>query len=254
MAQSLVILFTILMLGETTSVAYYEVTAPSTKHLENEIGCYAETDLTTRVHRWTSPIYMKTSPKRYLLQLSNGNWAITEDVFGKIVLIEQEGGNYRVSPDMNTGNWVVKKSKRRSILSKSNFKVKANGECKKEDHQTRQVYEPKEVHPTKEMYITREHVTDLVVSELPPKNMSETSKEKHDSISYYWYVGFGVAGVFLLILYVYHVYLCINPPKMPIVEDNPDYGKMEEYDDDERAYQYGISGVVDQNDYYDTEL
>ena len=84
------------------------------------------------------------------------------------------------------------------------------------------------------------------------KEIDPPTKEP-GSISYYWYVEFGVAGVFLLVLYVYHVYLCINPPNIPIIEDNPDYGKMEEYDDD-RAYQYGISGVVDQKDYYDTEL
>merc|ERR1712179_379188 len=97
----LLILFGFSVQEKATAVRFYEVTASTRSHLKTEVGCYAYTDLTTRAHDLKKTIYKKKLyPVRYLLQLelakndtSNGNWAITEDIHGHNVILEQENSN-----------------------------------------------------------------------------------------------------------------------------------------------------------------
>jgi len=229
--------------GKISAVTvYYQVTASSRGYLETEVGCYAKTDLTTRAHDLKRTIYKKKFfPVRFLLQLelakndpSNGNWAITEDIHGNKVILEQENSNFRPTPDQEFGNWVLKRNNK-MIYS---LKVKAKEDCKQKDYS-----KVNGIYP-----VVRGRGVN--VTDEPKEN---NGKEEDGKISPYVYVGFGVAGIFILVVFIYNMVLCINPPKPPTIEANPDYGKMEEYDDDS-AYDQGISGVVDLNDYYDTEL
>merc|ERR1712142_961459 len=119
-----------LILSKANAVKIYEATASSRSHLDDEIGCYSKTDLTSRAQHLSNYIYKKKSPKRYLLQLKNGNWAITEDTAGERVVLEQERSNYPRTPDTQMGFWTLRGKTGRSVHT---FKIIANEKCKEEE-------------------------------------------------------------------------------------------------------------------------
>ena len=94
-------------------------------------------------------------------------------------------------------------------------------------------------------------MTDLVVRGLPPKNDTNGPEELGDmgSTSKYVYIGCGTVGAITVVLCF--IVLCFyikkkkEISKRVTVDENPVYGE---------AYYEGINQIVDQNDYYYTDV
>ena len=225
------ILYLIFVVSKTTAEISYKVTA-STK---NETGCYAKTNYTTKAHDFKRPVFKKKLfPVRYLLQLeSTGNWAFSEDRFGNNVIVEQRLSSYAVSPDTQAGTWAIKGNGLRDIPS---FKVTAASE------------DCKETNPSTKGHGKSKFSRGLPTGTNESKDAA-TSNESKDDISKYVYMGCGAAGAVALISCFLSACFCIRrqrkKSKRESVDENPDYGE---------AYYKGNSQIVDQNDYYFTDV
>ena len=201
------------------------MTASTGSHFYDVVGCYQDTGHTTNLKVWTSKIFRKKCPVRYLLQLeTTGNWAIAEDILGKNIILEQDRSNYPRTPNTVAGSWIFKNKKAKYIHS---FKVSPRkGEC-----------------------ISEECSNGKVNARSIPETTTEKAGDETDSTAYYMYIVFGVIGGLTLLLCLVSVVLCIRrrkeASKRETVDENPDYG------DD---YYEGRSQVMDQNEYYYTDV
>ena len=226
------------IIDKTAAVSYYDVTASTGSHLEDVIGCYADTGHTTNLNVWRSKIFKKDCPSRYLLQLeSNGNWAIAEDILGKNVILEEEMSSYPRTPDTVSGIWTIKNQ--RYIPS---FKIRSRrAKCLHEECSNRKVNDN----------VARSETT----TDKDGNDMAEDNDEKR-SPTVLVYAVCGVLGGIILTLCMVFIAHCVyikkkEASKEVTVDANPEYGKEYEYDY-QHVWDEGISGIVDQNEYYNS--
>eukprot|EP00092_Neocalanus_flemingeri_P077353 GFUD01096057.1.p1 GENE.GFUD01096057.1~~GFUD01096057.1.p1 ORF type:complete len:233 (-),score=50.58 GFUD01096057.1:23-721(-) len=211
---------------------YYEVSVTFVpQYLADVVGIYSKTDQSTVVHTWTSPIYKRSSSQMYLLQESStGDWIIAKDDIEMNVRLRQDRANYARTPDTNIFAW-----RRETGMSILDLKV------------TRKTCDAESCEPLVGEMTTHRSVN---ASSNPSKNDDEglyIGKYNTAIIC----IGCTVGGLFLISLVVGIV--CMrkrsreNLATQETIDENPEYGEGDEYYDD-------ITKVVDQNDYYYSDI
>eukprot|EP00092_Neocalanus_flemingeri_P065356 GFUD01079453.1.p1 GENE.GFUD01079453.1~~GFUD01079453.1.p1 ORF type:complete len:237 (+),score=54.56 GFUD01079453.1:49-759(+) len=215
---------------------YYEVSATLvTQYLEDVVGIYSKTDQSTVVHTWTSPIYKRASSQMYLLQeSSSGDWIVAQDDIGQNVRLRQDRANYARTPDTDISVW----RRKTGMIGMSILDLKVTSKpCDRENCEN----------------LLDETTTHRSVNARsnPSKNDDKGLPNGNGNTAIIS-IGCTVGGLFLIINLVV-VVVCMrkrsreNLANQETIDENPEYGEGDEYYDE-------ITKVVDQNDYYYSDI
>ena len=245
---------------KTTAVSYYVVTS---SHNTDVAGCYQDSGHTTNINGGKRPIFKGGCPRRYLLQLeSNGNWAIAEDILGQNVMVEQVESNYPWTPDTAAWSWVFMGAGEEVCEGQGFNQEECEAiACCEWDAQKCWSGVGNDPCSSFASVNIRGGMGECMNEEClmddndRDNDVAEDNDEKRNP-AVLVYAVCGVLGGIILTLCMVFIAHCVyikkkEASKEVTVDANPEYGKEYEYDY-QHVWDEGISGIVDQNEYYNS--